>query len=474
MVAFMFINGIKKEFSNNSDLVIKKINISIFNTIYIIYLESVSSSDKVNEYILKTIVNNLNKVDKHNIKNYIASPNTIDIKNKDECEYYLTNGFTIIYYNKLLLAIETKADLTRAISDAKVESSINGPKDSFTENSEINLGLIKRRLKTSKLKSKNLKLGRKTNTDVNILYLDDISNMDLVNKISDKLSKIDIDGIIDSSTISYFLEGDKNNVYPTILETERPDVVVTNMLQGKVAIMVDTSPFVLIAPSFFIDFINPVIDNYNKSGNVNFIKLLRTLAFLISMMAPALYVAIMNYNQETIPTSLLIKFATERSGVPFPTIVETIIMLIVCEILRESDLRFPSSYGSAISILGAIVLGEVSVSAGIASPITIIVIAITFISSLTFTTIEINNVLRYFRFIFLFSAGFFGLYGITLALFYFLIYTTKITSLDYPYFFPISPFDKTYFKNTVLKTNTINDTKRSSMLTNNIIKKRFK
>ena len=181
----------------------------------------------------------------------------------------------------------------------------------------------------------------------------------------------------------------------------------------------------------------------------------------------------MNYNQETIPTNLLLDFAIQRNGVPFPTIVETLLMLLVCEILRESDLRFPSNYGSAISILGAIVLGEASVSAGIASPITIIIIAITFISSLTFTNVEINNSLRFFRFIFIILSGFYGLYGITLGLIFFLIYTTNVTSFKKPYFAPISPFNKEYFKNTVIKSPIKKDTRRSSLFTDkNIIKQK--
>ena len=179
----------------------------------------------------------------------------------------------------------------------------------------------------------------------------------------------------------------------------------------------------------------------------------------------------MNYNQETIPTNLLVDFAIQRNGVPFPTIIETILMLAVCEILRESDLRFPSNYGSAISILGAIVLGEASVSAGIASPITIIVIAITFISSLTFSNVEINASLRFFRFIFILAAGFFGLYGITLVLLFFLVYTTNITSFSKPYFAPLAPFNKEYFHNTVYKTPLKKDTKRSTLFTHKNMRK---
>lgn len=465
------INRLQNEFNKSPDLVIKSITINIFKKIYIAYLETVSSSDKVNDYILKNLILEKDNVTKGNIASFIAAPNTLEIKNADECEFYLTNGFSLVIIDNKIFAVETKADINRAVSDSQVESSINGPKDAFTENIQINIGLIKRRIKSSTLKAENRTIGRKTLTNISVLYFEDIADKKLVDNILEKLDTIDIDGIVDSSSIGFLLEEENKSVYPTYVQTERPDIVATSLLEGKIAIVVDTTPFVLIVPAFFIDFVNPVIDNYNKSKNVNFIKILRISAFLISMMAPAIYIAVMNYNQETIPTSLLLNFAIQRGGVPFPTIIETLIMLFVCEILRESDLRFPSSYGSAISILGAIVLGEASVSAGIASPITIIVIAITFISSLTFTTIEINNALRFFRCVFILLAGLFGLYGITLGLFYFLIYTTSTTSFNKPYFAPISPYNKEYFNNSVLKKSLKKDTRRSTLFTHtNIIK----
>ena len=469
------VNRIKNEFSKSPDLVVKVIDASIFSKIYVVYLETVTSSDKVNEYILKEIVLKKNEINKKNIGSYVAGANIKEISNIDECEFYLTNGFAIVIMGDYLFGVECRADINRSITEAKVESSINGPKDAFVENIQINIGLIKRRLKSSKLKTDNLYFGRKSLTNISILYFEDIVDLEMIKKIKDKLSMVDIDGVVDSSTVGFLLTGENNSIYPTFMETERPDIVAKSLLEGKVAIVVDTTANVIVVPAFFIDFINPGVDNYNKSKNVNFIKILRFSAFLISMMAPAIYIAVMNYNQETIPTSLLLNFAIQRGGVPFPTIIETLIMLFVCEILRESDLRFPSSYGSAISILGAIVLGEASVSAGIASPITIIVIAITFISSLTFTNIEINNALRYFRFIFIVFAGLFGLYGVTLGLFYFLIYSTSTYSLNKNYFTPISPFNKEYFFESVLKENVFKDTKRSSLFTRkNLTKMRVK
>lgn len=460
------VERLKKEFSKTPDLIIKEIKLNMFNNLYIIYLETVSGSNKVNDYILKNVIDNKDKINKNNFQNYLAGPNTKKIDKYDKIEYFLTNGFTIVILKDNIYGVETRADINRAVANADVETSINGPKDSFTENYQINIGLIKRRLKSHNLKIDNRVIGRKTSTQVGVLYFEDIADLDMVQNVLNKLDNIDIDGVIDSSSIGYLIDNEASNVYPTFLQSERPDMVATSLLEGKIAIVMDTTPFVLIIPAFFIDFINPNIDNYSKSKNINFIKILRIFAYFLSMIAPALYIAVMNYNQETIPTNLLIDFAIQRNGVPFPTIVETILMLIVCEILRESDLRFPSNYGSAISILGAIVLGEASVSAGIASPITIIVIAITFISSLTFSNVEINNSLRFFRFIFIVLAGFFGLYGITLGLLFFLIYTSNITSFGKPYFAPFAPFDKIYFNNTVFKIPLAKDTKRSSLLTN--------
>ena len=210
-------------------------------------------------------------------------------------------------------------------------------------------------------------------------------------------------------------------------------------------LLVDNSPFILVLPSFFTDFINPIVDRYSTAKPSNFIKLVRYLCLLITLIEPAYYIATINYNQETIPTSLLINFASQRKGVPFPSVAEAIIMLIIYEMLRESDLRFPSKYGTAISILGALILGEAAVKAGIVSPIMIITIATCFISSLVFTNTNFNNVLRIYRFMFLFGASILGLYGIMLVFLYLLINLTSSYSFDKPYTIPIAPFKKKYF-----------------------------
>ncbi len=462
------VKRIKEEFSNTPDLIIKKIKLSWFTTVYIIYLETVSSSDKVNDYILKNLSNysSFKYTKNTNIASLIPSPNTIEIKNYDEIEYFLTNGFTLVIKGSTILSVETRADINRSIPTPDTEPAPNGPKDAFCENYQINLGLVKKRLKSSKLKTDEFTIGRKTLTKVGILYFKDIAQKELIEEIEEKIKRIDIDGILDSSMLGQLITNENKTHFPTYMASERPDIVAKALLEGKVVIIVDTSPFAIILPAFFIDFINPGIDNYHKSTNINFLKIVRLVCFFLSMMVPAIYVALVNYNQETIPTQLLVSFSIQRDGVPFPTIIEVLIMLFICEMLRESDLRFPNAYGSAISILGALVLGDAAVSAGIVSPITIIIIALTFMASLIFTEIEISSALRSLRFIFLFAAAFYGILGIVLASLYFLIRINKIHSFGKPYFYPFVPFDKTYFYKTVLKSPLKKDRKRSKMLTN--------
>ena len=460
------VKRIQNEFSKNPDLVLKEISLNILDKIYVIFLETVSGSDKVNDYILKNIISSKDQINKRNLHSFLAGPNTIEIKEIDEIEFYITNGFTIIILKDKVFAVETKADLTRSINVSDIEPSISGPKDAFTENYQTNIGLIKRRIKSSTLKIEPRVVGRKTSTQIGVLYFDDIADYSLVEKVLDKIDNIDIDGIIDSSSLAFLIDGENRNVYPTIYQTERPDIVVTALLEGKIVIMVDTAPFALILPSYLIDYINPNFDNYNKSININFIKILRIFSFFLTIITPAFYLALINYNQEAIPTTLLVNIAIQRDGVPFPAVIELVIMLIVCEILRESDLRFPSSYGSAISVLGAIIIGEASVNAGIVSPIMIIVVAVTFMSNLIFTSTELNNSIRFFRVIFCLGAALFGLYGICLAFLFFIIYTSNTTSFNKYYFAPFSPFDKEYFEDTVIKKQLKDDTKRSKLFTN--------
>lgn len=456
---------IKEEFKETSDLKYKKIKIG-FSNIHIYYLETLCSGDKINDYILKNLSN---KLIFSNIEKIIPSPTLVKIDNKDKIKFYMYNGYTILIHKNNIYAFETKGELDRSISEATTEPTLFGPKDSLVENIVINLGLIKRRLKSNHLKNKEIFIGRNTLTKTNILYIDNITDMKLVNDIESRLRSIDMDAVLDAGTIKRILDS-SNNPFPRVKLSERPDTVSNALLSGKLVILVDGSPYAIILPAFLIDFINPIADNYSKPINNNFLKIMRLVSFFLSIIVPSWYIAVTNYNQETIPLPLLLNFTSQRSGVPFPAIVEAFIMLIICEMLKESDLRFPNNYGSAISILGALILGEAAVSAGIVSPIMIIVVAITFISSLLFSDSEISGAIRIWRFVFLIFTAFFGLYGLSLAVLCFLINIVSLKSFNINYSFPISPLDKTYLKDSVIQTK---NNKRSKYLTNNITRSKL-
>ena len=438
----MIYQKLKKEFNNSSDLKYKKIN-----NVKIIYLESLCSSNRINEYIIKNIALKKNYL---LLRDIISGPSIVYLENPNQISYYLQNGYAVVYDKKDIIVCEVKADLYRGISMPTTEPGINGPKDSFNESIQTNLGLIKRRIKSEKLINQDFTLGKETKTLISLLYLKNNADMKIVNELNKKINYLKQKNTIDIESIIENLSP-KSNPLPTVLKTERPDVVCSSLLDGKIAIIADNSPYALIIPAFLVDFINPEGDKYVKPIHANFIKLIRFICLIITLTLPGLYISIINYNPEAIPLDLLLSFQANRSGVPFSSALECIFMILITSILRESDIRFPSNYGSPISIIGALVLGEAAVSASLVSPIMIIVVGITFITGLVFSNGEIINGFKYFRFLILLTSCFLGLYGFLLSCFITLIIFSSTHSFNKPYLFPITPFNKKYFFETVFK-----------------------
>ena len=460
------VNEIRKRLPSK-DYIYKKIKIDK-KELYLIFNEVLCSGNEINESILKrlTLLNHKN----FDLENKLPA-NNIKIIKKDEIISYVNKGFVVCLTGDMIFAIEEKQKLERGITTIESELSLNGPKDSFSESFNTNLGLIRRRIKSEDLWWDEVTLGKSTETKVGILYMNNIVDKDLVEKVKARLNLIDIDGIIDSSYLKDNLENN-NSFFPTISSTERPDKVAMSLLEGKVAIIVDMSSYVLILPNFFIDFFHTVDDYYQKSINVTFIRCIRILAFFIAIFIPAYYIAVTTYNQNSIFLSLLLLLKAQRTAVPFPAIVEALFMIISFEILRESDLRMSSTTGSAISILGGLILGDAAVSAGIMSPIMIIVIAISSIAGFVFTSIELVNAIRLYRIIFLLLATVLGVYGIYLGAIYLLYKLITLTSFDKPYLAPFSPFIKNEMNDAIYKRDNKGEKTRNPLLTNN--KKRGK
>ena len=330
---------------NSSDLVSRLI---IKNNMQIgyIYLESVTSDDKVSNFLNKSIINCRNII--YNLKNNIYNSNIITLNSLDDIFYYLSSGFTILFlenYNNCF-AIETRATLDRGVNESSSEPIVRGPKDSFTENNAINLGLIRKRIKDSNLIFDEIKVGKRTKTKVTVAYIKDIANLKSVVKVIENIKEINIDGILDSGYIREFLKKQSNSVFPQVINTERPDLASSSLLDGKIVILVENSPYVLIIPGLLIDFVHSSEDNYQNAYSATFLRIIRIVCFIITISVPALYVALMTFNPEIIPDELLISLALQRDGIPFPTAIEILIFVIVFEILRQADIHSPNYYCS--------------------------------------------------------------------------------------------------------------------------------
>ncbi len=462
------INELKKKVSPSNDYVFKKIKID-GKTIFLIFNDVLTDGGSIDENILRKLVL-LNRKELKHIENYLPIRNIKIIKN-EEILYYVNNGYLVVVTNKIY-ACEVKAKLDRGINMVDGELTIAGPKDSFTENFNSNLGLIRKRIKSSNLKVIDLEIGRSSKTKVGILYVEDIVKEEIPSRIMEVLSKIDIDGIIDSSYLKTALEGQKS-YFPTIMMSERPDKSSMALLEGKVVIIVDMSPYALILPSFFIDFFHTTDDYYQKSFNTTFIRIIRLLAFFIAIFTPALYISVTTRNYNLIPLDLLLVLKAGRTFVPFPAYIEALFMIVCFEILKESDLRMSYTSGSSISILGGLILGDAAVSAGIVSPIMIIVIAISSIAGLIFSSVELENAIRIYKIFLLILGTIWGIYGVSIGAIYIAYKLLTLKMFGIPYLVPFIPLEKNELRDTFIKGEQ-SVKKRNSFLTKNIIRGKYK
>ena len=473
----MLVDEIKKAFGSSTDLIIRPFIIDN-REITLVMSEVLGSSSYVNDFILRRLLTIKFQSDNigSELLNFIPTNNGKILNKLSDMTDYICMGFALILFNdnesEKAIAIEARATVDRGIGEVNNEASITGSKDAFNENFNTNIGLIRRRIRDCNLYVDGMFVGKSSKTKIGILYMNNIAIKKNVNDIKNKLKKINVDGIIDSGNLKSYLDSKTNFFFPTITSTERPDKVAQALLEGKIAIVSDNSPFVLITPTFFVDYLHTSDDYYEKAINTSFIRIVRFLAFLIAIFTPALYIALTTHNQDILPLSLFLNFMEQRESVPFSALIEALFMSISFEILRESDIRKPASMGTSVSILGGLILGDAAVSAGIISPIMIIVISISAISGLAFSSVEMIYALRWWRFILLFLAMFFGLFGIFVGFIILLASLVTTSSLSLPYLAPFSPFIKEEIKDTIIKGNHKKTRFRNPLLTKNKIRER--
>ncbi|WP_379971172.1 spore germination protein [Ectobacillus sp. sgz5001026] len=387
------------------------------------------------------------------VKQAISVSNITIGENWKDVSNAILSGSAAIFidgWEQAFLANTTKMQ-SRSLTESTTQTVIRGPKDSFTENFGTNVALVRSKLQSQNLRLETMKIGKETQTNVGMMYIKGIANNEMVGDVKKNLQRIDIDGVLESAYVETYLRDDTISLFPTLVNTERPDVVIGNLLEGRIAIFVHGTPYVLIGPATFIQFFQISEDYYGNQYISSFIRLLRFISFFISMFVPAIYIALISHHQGLIPTQLLISMAVQREGVPFPQIVELFGMEIIFEILHEAGIRMPRAIGQAFSIVGALIIGQAAVQAGIVSATVVIIVSITALSTFVIPNYNMSIASRMLRFIFILLAAFLGLYGITLGFLIVVLHMCGLRSFGVPYMAPISPLRIDELKDTFIR-----------------------
>lgn len=380
---------------------------------------------------------------------------------------YLFGGFTVILLDGYgtALAVHTTDLEKRQVEEPSSQTVLRGPKEGFTENLRTNISLIRRRIKTPRLSTELRRIGRLTQTDVALIYIQGIAKDETVEEVRRRLAQIDTDSILEGAYLEDFIQDSTFSPFPTIINTERPDAAAAGLLEGQIVIAVDGSPFVLMAPVPFVSFFQSSEDYYQRVDISTFLRVVRFVSYFISMMLPALYIAVTTFHQEMLPTPLLISLAAQREGVPFPAIMEALLMELTFEVLREAGVRMPRAIGPAISIVGALVLGQAAVSAGLVSAAMVIVVSFTAIANFVIPSISMSISARLLRFTMMFLAGTFGLFGIMSGLMFMLIHMAGLRSFGVSYLTPLSPTRMKDLKDVLIRFPRWSMSTRPSYLT---------
>lgn len=438
----------------NKDIIIREFLISLKEPVraFAVFMEGITDRDTVNEDVLKPLMILSKLEEKINIldlaeylKDRVLYANQTDVLERySEIVENINYGGTAVFMegSPKCLVVETKGWDRRSVGKPEVESVIRGPHEAFNETLRSNTGLIRKSLRNNNLITEMLKIGQRNHTDAAIMYLEDVANPSLVEEVKRRISSIKTDYVGDTGILEQFIEDHPFMSAPQVLVTERPDRVVSFLIDGKVAILMDGSPNALIVPTTLFSLLHTPEDYYLRLPYGNIVRVLRVIAAFIAILIPSIYISVTDFHQEMIPTDLILSIAAARQAVPFPTIIEVIIMEFFFELIREAGIRVPGVIGNTLGIVGALILGQAAVEAGIVSPILIIVVAVTGLASFAIPNYSMSFAFRGIRFIFIAMAAGFGFFGVTAALFLLLTSLTSMKSFGVPLLSPVGPRTK--------------------------------
>ncbi|WP_110114596.1 spore germination protein [Bacillus sp. CGMCC 1.16541] len=383
---------------------------------------------------------------------FIGTPKTF-VHDYQKAIKQMLSGFCLLFLEGLEEAVTLKIQNIpyRQISEPTAQTTIRGPKDVFTESADINISLIRRRLKNESLRVESISTGEEVETTVFLCYMDGIVDKQIVKEVRSRIDRAKSNMIYDSGTLEEYIQDQTMTPFPLIFNSERPDSITAGILEGKIAIVVEESPFVLLVPAIFSDFFRVSEDYFQQFMMVSFIRFIRYGAFLLSMILPSIYVGVITFHQELIPTQLLVSIISQREGIPFPTVVEALIMELTFEILREAGIRMPRAIGMTVSVVGGLVIGQAAVEAGLISSIMVIIVSLTAIAGFVSPVYSFSMASRLLRFGFIVIAASIGLYGVMLGLMVMVAHLNALRSFGVPYLATVATMNKEDQKDTFFR-----------------------
>ncbi|MNB81193.1 Spore germination protein A1 [compost metagenome] len=442
------IERMQLEFLNCSDVMYRNCSIEGMNRATLMYVNGMCDVQAVDEFVLQPLIEHfrsssrVDEVRKVELKEIFIPTLKISIAYETQkIIKAILRGETAIFTegNAFVMLADLVKMEQRSIEEATSEKVVRGPRDAFMESLRTNTSLLRRRIRSSKLKLECMTLGRLTETEVVIGYMEGVVKEELVKEVRKRLQTIELDGIIHSSNIEEYIEDDMFSPFPQIQNTERPDVAVSSLLEGKVVIITDNTPFVLILPMTYWTGLQAVDDYTDRFIYATFVRWIRYTFVHVSLLLPSLYVALTTYHLQVIPTPLVVSIASAREGVPLPAVIEALIMEFIFEGLREAGIRLPQQVGPAVSIAGALVIGQAVVAAGIISTPMVIIVSLTGIASFAFPVYNLGTAYRMLRFPLLFASGVLGFYGIVLFLIVLSVHMVTLEPFGVPYMSPYAP-----------------------------------
>lgn len=444
---------VKQEFRKCSDLVCRRIQPHGGKPKQlIVYLESLAEESKVSEQIVKAIATDPEEPFSEETEGWDGESLPVGKKMTTskwvEVIRFMLDGYAIVFTDgeESAVCLEVKSISHRALEEPSSEPAIRGAKVGFVERIEVNIGLLRRYIRTSHFKMESFNVGKITETNVIVTYIEGRANESVVDQVRNKISSIKIDGVLESGYIEEIIRDYSLSIFPLFIVTERPDVVAGALLEGRVAIMVDNTPFVLVAPVTFWSGLQASEDYYLGYPIVAFTRWIRLMFLFIAVFAPSFFVAVTTFHHEMIPTSLLLSIASAREPVPFPIMLEALLMELMFEALREAGIRLPRPIGQTVSIVGALVIGQAAVQAGIISAPIVIVVSTTGIAAFLIPRFNFANGVRLLRFPMILLAGSLGLYGVALGFLAVLLHAVHLKSFGVPYLAPVAPFSSRAMK----------------------------